>query len=405
LNEGNMVAAGTALKNILTWYPNSLAGPSVLLLTGQGLTQQKEPSKARDLFAEYERLYPTNQLLSEVRLAIARSYEAEGKWDDAITNYSAWIAAYRPENPLMPVAKFSVAWDESMAGRETNALMLFTNFIASFPTNELAARAQYWTGDFYFRQGDYVAAENSYQLVYQKTNWQSSDLSYQARMMAGRSAMARFAYKQAIGYFNLLLGPDCPRDLQVQATIAYADATIAQESTNKTADLNDAIQSLKTIPQAQGDTAEAAQAWGRIGDCYFALGAKDPSQYTNAVAAYQKVIDSTAASSAARSEARFKLGTTIENEAALKTGGEQTALLKKALDQFVDTFYQGLHDPGGPSPLWTKKSGMEAGQLAESLQRWDLAYKIYDELKELLPVLAPACQKKMDKLLPLVKNP
>jgi tetratricopeptide (TPR) repeat protein len=308
----------------------------------------------------------------------------------------------------MPQAKFSVAWDQYMAGRETNALTLFTNFIAHFPTNELAARAQWWVGDFYFRQGDYVAAENNYQLVFQNTNWPPSELTYRARLMAGSSAMARFAYKQAISYFTTLLTPDVPRefqDLQVQATMAYADATISQDSTNKTQDLNEAIQSLKTITQTQPDTWQAAQAWGRIGDCYFDMGSRDPDQYTNAVVAYRTVFESTHALNSAKNEARFKLGATIEKQAALKTGAEQTALLKRALNQYVDAFYEGLHDTEKASPFWTKKSGLQAAQLAEALQEWQTAYDIYKQLKDLLPVLAPVCEKKIAKISPYVPHP
>jgi tetratricopeptide (TPR) repeat protein len=398
------VAATSALKNILEWYPNGFAGPSSLLLTGQGLAAQNDPAGARKLFSEFEERYPTNSLLPEVRLAIARSYEDEGKWDEAIKQYNAWTEAF-PHYYLMPQAKFSIGWDQYMAGHETNALMLFTNFITHFPTNELAARAQWWVGDFYFRQGDYVTAENNYQLVFQNTNWPPSELTYRARMMAGRSAMARFAYKQAIGYFTNLLVPDVPRDLQVQATMAYADATISEDSTNKTQDLTEAIQSLKTIPQTQTNTWEAAQAWGKIGDCYFELGATDANQYTNAASAYRKVFESPHALDSAKDEARFKLGVTMEKQAALQTGAEQAELLKQALNQYVDAFYQGLRETGKPAPFWTKKSGLAAAQLAESLQQWQSAYDIYKQLKELLPVLAPSCERKMAKISPHVPHP
>jgi TolA-binding protein len=396
LNEQDLVAATSALKNILAWYPDGFAGPSALLLTGEGLAKQKDAAGARKLFSQFEELYPNNPLLSEVRLAISRTYEAEGNWDAAITNYNAWTGAF-PNHYLMPKAKFSIALDQFMAGHETNAMMLFTNFIARFPTNELAARAQFWMGDFYFRQADWVTAENNYQLVFQNTNWPTSDLTYQARMMAGRSAMSRFAYKQAVSYFTNLFSPDCPRDLQVQATMAYADATISQDSTNKPAELKDAINSLQTIIQTQSNSWQAAQAWGRIGDCYFDLGAKDANQYTNATSAYRKVIDAPAATGAARYEARFKLGATIEKQAALAIGDAQTALFKQALSQYVDAFYQGLHDSDKPSPLWTKKSGMAAGQLAEELQQWQVAIEIYQQLKVLVPVLAQSCDKKIAK--------
>jgi len=49
LNEQDSIAAASALKNILAWYPDGFAGPSALLLAGQGLTEQKDPAGARKL--------------------------------------------------------------------------------------------------------------------------------------------------------------------------------------------------------------------------------------------------------------------------------------------------------------------------------------------------------------------
>ncbi len=399
LNETNLASANTALKNILTWYPNGFAGPSALLLTGQGLAAQKNPSGARELFADFQQRYPTNLLTPDVRLAIARTYEEEGSWEAAITNFSDWIAVFATHS-MVPQAKFSLAWDNYMAGHETNAFMLFTNFIAQYPANELSMRAQFWLGDYYFRQKNFLTAEKNYQLVYQNTNSPPSDvtnLMAQARMMAGRSAMERFAYKEAMTYFNSLLSQDYPRELQVEATMAYADAAINQDSTNKTANLNNAISSLQTIVDVESNTPAAALAMGRIADCYFEWGSVDPEKYSYAATNYQRVAEAPYASDAAKDQARFGRGAVLEKQAARKTGDEQTALLKQALAQYVDAFYQGLHETEKPSPLWTKKAGLKAGELAESLQEWQSAYCVYKQLKDLLPVMAATCDKKMEK--------
>ena len=216
-------------------------------------------------------------------------------------------------------------------------------------------------------------------------------------MAAGRSAMFRENYKQAIPYFTNLMTPDCPRDLQVEATMAFADSTISGDSTNKPADLFEAIQYLATITNAQPNTWQAAQALGRIGDCYFEWAAKDPGQYTNAAFAYSNIFEAPYARNEAKDEARFKLGAVFEKQSALKNGDEQTTSLKAALAQYVDAFYQGLHDPEGASPFWTQESGKKAAELAESLQEWQSAFCVYNKLKTLLPVLAPLCDKKMDK--------
>jgi TolA-binding protein len=396
LNEHDLVAASSALKNILTWYPNSFAGPSALLLTGQEMVDQNNPAGARNLFEKFQEMYPDNPLRAEVRLAIGRSFEAEGNWEAAVTNYSSWLGAFT-NTYLMPQAQFRIAWDQYMAGRETNALILFTNFVTHYPTNELSARAQFWVGDYYFRQGDLQAAEINYQLVFQNTNWPVSELTYEAKMRAGRSAMNHYAYKQAMIYFTNLFTPDCPPELQVQATLAFADATINQDSTNKSGDLNSAIGSLQLVVQSSSNSWQAAQAWGKIGDCYFELGTKDPAKLNDATNAYLNVINAPAARGAAKNEARFNLAATIERQAALKTGDEQSDLLKEAMRQYVTVFNEAQVDPDGPSALWVKKSGVEAGRLAESLQEWKVAIKIYTELKGLLPGIAPMFDKKIAK--------
>jgi TolA-binding protein len=397
LNEHDLVAASSALKNILAGYPNGFAGPSALLLTGQEMVDQNDPAGARKLFADFEEMYPNNPLRAEVQLAIGRSFEAEGNWDAAITNYTSWSARFT-NYYLMPQAQFRLAWDQYMAGRETNALLLFTNFIARYPTNELSARAQFWVGDFYFRQADMQPAESNYKAVFQNTNWPVSELTYEARLSAGRAAALRFDYDAAINHFTNLFTPDCPLDLQVQATIAFADATInSQKSTNKTADLNSAISSLQLVVQKSSNSWQAAQAWGRIGDCYFELGTKDPTSFTNATNAYINVIEAPAARDAAKYEAQFNLARTIERQAALKTGDDQTDLLKKALDQYVALFVDAQNNPEVPSPLWVKKSGVEAGRLAESMQQWKVAVKVYEKLKKLLPEWASVYDRKIAK--------
>lgn len=405
LDETNLVAATNSLNKILTLYPDSFFGPSSLLLAAQGLADQDSTDEARKLFAQFEQLYPTNSSIPDVALAIARSYEKDHDWEAAITNYAAWTNTF-PHHPLLPAAKFNLARDNDMAGHPTNAFILFTNFIARFPADPLAAHAQYWLGDFYFRQGDYLNAEINYQLVFKNTNWAAASLTNialtnllpEAQMMAGRAAVNRFAYKQAISYFTNLLSSGCPTNFLIEATVAYADATInRQDSTNRPGDLNEAIKSLATVTNTQFGTWQAAQASGRIGDCYVQLGATDPNQYTNALSAYRMVLQTPGALNEAKNEARFAIGMVIEKQAALASGADQTALMQAALDQYANAFYEGLHDAGQPSPFWTEKSGLAAGQIAETLQRWDSAKKIYQQLKELLPVLGPVCDRKIQK--------
>ena len=73
------------------------------------------------------------------------TYEREGNWDAAITNYDEWILTYTNHAEL-PGATFSRAWDYYMAGQETNALTQFTNFVAHFHDKRTRATGAGTTG-------------------------------------------------------------------------------------------------------------------------------------------------------------------------------------------------------------------------------------------------------------------
>ena len=397
-------AATEALRKILESYPDGFAGPHALLFSGQRFTRQNDPAGARGLFADFEKRYPDNELLPEVRLGVARSYEQEKNWEAAAREYSDWIREFTNHVEL-PRAEFYRAWDGYMAGQETNAFVLFTNFIARFPTHELARDAQYWTGDYYWRHGDFQNAEINYQLVFKSTNWPVSELSYQAQMMAGRAAVARQGYKDAIAYFtNLAANPACPLDSRVQATIACGDSfamRAEQGATNRPADLQEAISWFNTIPQTYPTHPLAPLAWGRVGDCSLQLGDSDPKfhdYYAKAANAYQQVAGSPRASVAARSQATVGLGLVAEAMGKLKSGEEQAALLKQALNDYQDVFLGNvLRDGELSDPFWVKKAGMEAARLAESLQQWRLAIDIYRKLQEQdwLPQTRASLEKKI----------
>ena len=395
----NMPAASNAMRKILDQYPNGFAGPHCLLLVGQGLTHEGDPAGARALFGEFEARFPANPLLPLVRLAVARTYECERNWDAAVAQYSAWIASF-PDHRELPSAEFSRALDCFKGGRETNALMLLTNFVARFPTNELARQAQWWIGGYYFSQPDFQNAEKNYQLVYnQFTNLPPAELTYQAQMMAGRAAMARFSYSDAIrDYFIPLAGnTNCLPTLRDQALFAWGDALVSRDSTNKLADFRDAIEVFSQIPPTN---LVAASALGRIGDCRLqlaALAVSNTAYYAEASNAYRQVIASPSASMSARSQARVGLGRVAEGLAALKTGEEQTALLKLALASYLDAFLyeNSLRDGEQPDPFWVKESGLKAARLAERLQQWTEAVNIYQQLEEWYPPLHSLLEKRI----------
>jgi TolA-binding protein len=402
LELNDVTGASNALARILTIYPtNNLAHNSVLLV-GEGLADMKQPSSARALFEKFEERFPDSPMRPEVELALARTYEQENNWPSAIGIYDRWVEQYTNDARLLPQVVYARAWANFQAGRETNALRLFTNFVAQFPTHPLAPVAQWWVGDYYSGTGtNYVDAEKNYQLLFQR--WPASSLAYPARMAAGRAAMGRLSYSDAIQYFiSLTSDTNCPPDLDAQALFGYGSALMLETSDNTNnplANFGLAIQVFKAISQSYPQSEQAALAWGEIGDCYFQLAGQPQGAhfYDDATNAYAQVINSPLADAAARSQAQMGIGLVLEKRAAPAAAPDQTALQQQALQDYLDVFYgKNLRDGEAADPFWVKKAGLQAASVAETLGEWPQAVNVYRRLEASLPQLHDLLEKKID---------
>jgi hypothetical protein len=142
----------------------------------------------------------------------------------------------------------------------------------------------------------------------------------------------------------------------------------------------------------------AASAWGRKADCLLQYAKLAKKSLEPALIAYQQVTNFPDADPAIRASAKIGAARVIEIEAEAMTGQEQAEQLNLALNLYLDVLYdeRQLRDGGKPNLLfWTQKAGLEAERLAESMQDWRHAIKIYERLKTLLPVLSPSLDKKI----------
>jgi TolA-binding protein len=395
----DVTGASNALARILKIYPTSTVADNSVLLVGEGLSDMQQPASARALFEKFEERFPDSSLRPEVELALARTYEQEGNWPRAIGIYDRWAKRYATDGLLAQV-EYARAWANFQDGRGTNAFLLFTNFIARYPSNALAPVAQWWLGDYFYNTGsNYVDAERNYQLVFQ--NWPTNALAYPAIMQAGRTALARQGYDDAIGYFTKLTSDtNCPPDYAVQALFAYGGALMQEQSdtNDPVANFKNAILVFHNISQTYPQSEQAALAWGEMGDCYLQLAGQPQSAhfYDDATNAYTQVINSSKAGAAARSQAQMGIGLVLEKRAAQASGSEQTNLWQQALQNYLDVLYgKNLRDGEPADPFWVKKAGLQAAGVAEMLGEWSQAVNIYRRLEGLLPPLHDLLEKKI----------
>ena len=408
LAGGDRAAATNALQKMLAWYPHSPDTARALLLTGQEISRQGDPARARAMFSAFAGSAPEAPLLPELQLAIAGTYEQENQWTNAIRQYNLWLARFT-NSSARPQAEYYLAYATYQAGQETNALMLFTNFIAQFPTNDLAPQAQLWVADYYYRTGNPVEAERNYQLLFRNTNWPPSDLTYEAQIMAGRAAVAHQGWGAAKDYFTKLYnntnGPSL--DLRVQALFEYGQTLmrlVDPAETNRLANCEEATLVFGRICDEYPTNRLAIPAWGEKAKCYlqWALARQQYDSLTNALNAFQRMIDSPQADVPARSQAKVGQAIVLRKWAEQKAGPEQSALLKQALSNCLDVVYGTiLREPNERlDPFWTKEAGVEAFNLAESMQAWSQAVSVYQRLKNTVwPDLPAYLEKRAQKAL------
>jgi hypothetical protein len=209
-------------------------------------------------------------------------------------------------------------------------------------------------------------------------------------------------YAGAIEYFTNLTGGrlECPPQLKTDALFAYGGALMFLDSrdTNRSANLELAIQVFGTIQSSNPTNEHSALASGEIGKCYFQLAAQNPRYYASASNAYQQVIDSPYANVATRSQAQVGLALALEAQANQLGAEQQNALLKLALGNYLDVVYgKNLRDAETPDSHWVKKSGWEAARLVEAMREWTQAVKLYRRLGELLPPLKESLEGKIQK--------
>ena len=405
LELGDLDSASNVLAQIQKNYDGSRAENSALLF-GESWAELRSPPGARAQFAQIAAQYPGSTLAPQVTLAIARTYELETNWPAVITNYAGWLAAF-PTNALRPQVAYALAQATYRAGEETNALGLFTNFLARYPTNALAPVAQWWVADHFFRAGLWPEAERNYKAIFQNTDWQAAqvnqtNLFYSAQMMAGRAALGRLGYSDALGYFTgLMTDSNCPPAWAVPARFAYGCTLMLMNST----DTNNPLANfqLATNANAFGRIVQdyptndwGAQAMIQIGNCDLQL-----NDFDGAAAAYTQVFSTNSligayAQVGARSQAQIGLGIALEKKAALASGAESARLLDQALDNYTDVLFLANLRPGESwDAFWRKKAGLQAAAVAETLGNYAVAVNIYQQLENILPPLQAAMDKKI----------
>ena len=191
----------------------------------RSLSKHRKPADARAIFQQFREKFPQSSLVPEAQLAIARSYVHEDNWTEAIRHYDAWTKEFTNHAALAAV-ELDRAWVYDRAGNETNAFILFTNFVARFPSHPKAPLVQNWVAEFYWQRGQYDKAEENFQKLYQNTNFPPSELTYRARLQSRSRRSATLSRMTMPSNISRVLSMTltCPPSVAAETYFALGDA-------------------------------------------------------------------------------------------------------------------------------------------------------------------------------------
>lgn len=405
LELGSLDSARETLGRMDKMFPNSPHTEQAHLLLGQALADKAKTGAAREVFAGFVKQFPKSSLIPEARLASARILGVEQNWTAALAEYDQWVASYA-NHPGRAQAEFDRAWIYDQAGQETNAYRLFTNFLTRFPTHSLAPVAQNWVADYYRGQENWTVAEQNYQRLFQNTNWPVTELTYQARLMASKTAYFRQGYDDAQGYLtNLISDPACPPGIKAEAWFVFGDVLVERRSDTLAYPLTNFVSALNAFNRitSQYPTNRLAPlAWGKKGDCHFQLATAYPKSYEDAEEAYKTVLNWTATEApiSARNQAEFGLAMVWEKRAFQdgRSVKDRAEWLSQALDRLLNIIYSKNLAGKQSDPFWVKKAGLAAGRISEALGQKEAAVELYRRLIKELPSMRPLWESKIQAL-------
>lgn len=403
IEQEDFAQAQTFLTEMRGAFPKSPVTERSVFRYGEKLALSGKTTEARAVFQDFLASFPQSAFVPEVQLADARTYAEEANWPEAIQRFDGWLSV-NTNHVKRGEAAFQRAFLHDQAGNKTNALTLFTNFVAQFPQHSLASAAQNWVADYYAEQERWDLAEQNYQRIFQNTNWVSSDVAFQSRLMAARIAFFRQGYPDAHRYLtNLLSDAACPPHLVPEALFVLGDVLVELPitgSTNKLQNYEEAARIYDRITSQYPTNKWTPLAWGKKGDCHMQLAVQYPDSFATATRAYSNILAWTATEVpvTALNQAEYGLALLLERLAQARPAPEKETLLKQALDHLLNIVHGRNLKGRRPDPFYLKNAGLAAGRLAEAVGQKEAALNLYERLMQELPSMRSIWQARIQVL-------
>ncbi len=336
-------AAAKSFQQVLTREPQYAAADQVLYERAWALQQAGDTKDAARTLAQLTRDFPNGALAAEAQLRLGELLYADKRYEPARAAFLLAAANHQAEPAIAELALHKAAWTLYQQELYLEAEQAFAEQLRRFPQGDHRCVASLMQGHCAFEQGAYERAFDLLTPVLNKSEMSQVDaqLASLSFLRAGQAAAQRKDWNQTLKWLELgqAAFPDSDDDLVSQCEQAWALHHLgrSQEATAIFAQISDAT-----------DRPVGARAGFLLGELQFA---------------------------------------------------------EKQFEQAIRTFFRVAYGYGYPqSPpayhVWQANSLFEAARCCESLQRYDTAKKLYQELIAAFPTSdkLPTAKKKLAAL-------
>jgi TolA-binding protein len=322
---------------------------------------------AREAYERFMRAFPRSGRFAEA--LFGRGVANYHLWQpETIGDFDQVLERY-PSHAVAEQASYMKVMGLYRLGRDAAAMVAAQAFIDRYPQSTLVPRVVFWMARAHYNAGRYAEAERDF-LAFAAA-YPAHPLADDAVYRAGLSAVHGKAYVRSNEIFaglfkNYPASPKVP-----EARFAQADALVQLGKFAEAILIFDEI--VNRYPQAE----LVGAAWGRKGDCQFALAGDDPRRYEECIESYRVVARIPGVRPGVAVQAEYKIGLAYEKlqrpEAALEQYYTRVIVPCVAMLARRET-------PSESLTVWFTRAVLNAAAILETQQEWRRLVRVLDRL-------------------------
>ncbi len=346
-------------------------------------------SPALGSFTSYLSEYPEGEYAVDAMVDKGISAYRNNYYKIALAQFEQ-VMESSPQHPRAEQAISLRGWMLYLMGRDEEARKVGDAFLTSFPDSEYEPHVRLWLAGMSFNRGQYEQAEAEFTTLAQKA--EAVEVRIQAQYYAGRAALARKAYTNALEHFNAALdlagenGEETLAMDYVQESLFYKGD--AQTELDR---FDEAIVTFNRFITQYPESYLRYAAVGRRGDCQFTLGESNQERYLEALDSYRQVTEANSVRADVQLQAQYKLGRT---QMALER--EEEAF--RTYQQVMDRYLKEKDRMGSDAGIWFVRAVTDAAQAREDREEFREAVRIYSFLAETSLPQADEAKRRMREL-------